>query len=762
MAARLDALGESLAGTRSEAIAGRSSVGIERVWLEDEEFYEGIDELNRGEDADINWRTKPPGQAVAKRGRKTRSTVFPNITGPFTDAAAARIADMLLPTDDRPWTIKPTPDPELMGLAAQYEKPRPRTLREGVSEGIRGWFAKPRDDYQETAPMMSPEEAKEVLEQATETAKRAEKRIEDWHVECQWHAQVRTVIEDAARIGVGILKGPVPKSTKRIKYRAPVTDIKTGEETLGGIDVEVDENPISKHIDPWNFYPDPGCGEDIQNGSYVWERDYLTKKQVRDLLLEKGYVKEQIMAVLEEGPIKAGPTYEKTTPQAKEVSQEAAKTRSQKFEVWYMHGIAEKDDLEAAGADLEGLEDPHIACVITMINNRVIRAAQRVLDHGGYPYDVMVWRRRSGHWSGTGVARMIRVAQKIVVGATRNLMDNAGIAAGPMIIFKHGTVVPSDGVASIAPRKVWYIKYNDDTIDDARKAIGTVTVDMLVDDLLKIVQHGMELAQDTTGLPMLLQGQMGAAPNTVGGMTLLNNNASAVLRRLARLFDDRITEPHLRRYYVWILQYGNENEKGDFQIDAIGSSALVERDIQNQELAQMQGIVLDPRYGLDPEKWVDEYLKSRHFDPKRLKFDDDVKREMMSRWQELLASQEAMSDPRIRVAEINAQARLESESMRGESSGAETLAKLRHEGEQNEIDRQIKLLEGGLMERVTKLNLAGSATENRETIKAALAKEVMKLRTTRDLAGVKAREALMPTPAVEPPGKAKPGESWQS
>jgi hypothetical protein len=72
------------------------------------------------------------------------------------------------------------------------------------------------------------------------------------------------------------------------------------------------------------------------------------------------------------------------------------------------------------------------------------------------------------------------------------------------------------------------------------------------------------MMEDSTGLPMLLQGQLGKAPDTVGGMTMLNNNASAVLRRLARTFDDCVTEPHIRRYYAWLLQYGEDDEKGDF------------------------------------------------------------------------------------------------------------------------------------------------------------------------------------------------------
>ena len=56
--AMLDALGVTLAGNRSKAIMFRESSGIEQEWLEDEEHYEGIDDMNRWERR--AWKGKPP------------------------------------------------------------------------------------------------------------------------------------------------------------------------------------------------------------------------------------------------------------------------------------------------------------------------------------------------------------------------------------------------------------------------------------------------------------------------------------------------------------------------------------------------------------------------------------------------------------------------------------------------------------------------------------------------------------------------------
>ena len=59
--ARLEALGKSLVATRKEAIDARLASGIETIWLEDEEHYEGVDDLNRGASRTA-WQSKPPGR----------------------------------------------------------------------------------------------------------------------------------------------------------------------------------------------------------------------------------------------------------------------------------------------------------------------------------------------------------------------------------------------------------------------------------------------------------------------------------------------------------------------------------------------------------------------------------------------------------------------------------------------------------------------------------------------------------------------------
>jgi hypothetical protein len=302
----------------------------------------------------------------------------------------------------------------------------------------------------------------------------------------------------------------------------------------------------------------------------------------------------------------------------------------------------------------------------------------------------------------------------------------------------------------IAPHKVFYINKDEDEISDARTAIGTVKVDMLVAELMEIINLGLRLAEDVTGMPLLLQGQQGKAPDTLGGMQMLNNNASAVLRRLARLFDDRVTEPHVRRYYEWLLQYGRDDEKGDYLVDARGSSALVERDIQNQELAGLLKLSLDMRFGLDPKRVVNEYLKSRHFDPKRFEFEDEE-------WKKILQNMsQGPQDQGLQIAQLRAQSQEKLAAFWSKVEAQEEQVKLGFERDEHAKDRVLAMW-------ITQMEQQGTKSISLDDLKGKLADTTIKTQTQMKLSAIdqghKTRMAL--APPTEPKGRAKTGKGFQ-
>lgn len=776
--AKIDALSQIISRKRDEAVTGRANSGIEAEWAEDTDAYEGIDDANRSDQKVIKPSTSAGGITRKVAQNTTRSTVFLNITRPYVDSAAARIGDMLMPTDDRSWQLKNEPIVDATATMQAQQQAQPHVFAQPgqptpVPPGAPGNQPTPVQD----AIQLQFDEAQKPVE-------RAQRRIDDWLTESQWHAECRKVIDDCCRIGVGVLKGPFPTKTKAKKV----------SQTADGVALEImiKIKPGSKRVDPWNCYPDPACGENIHNGNYFVEHDQLTEKQLRDLRGVDGYLDEQIKACIKEGPQKKYAASQNPTD----------KDRNEKdlYDVWYFYGAVSADDLIAAG--VEGVEegDDSKYAIVTLVNDRAIKCALNPLDSGEFPYDVIPYQRRAGTWTGIGVGRQVRTPQGMINAGTRNMMDNAALSGGPIFAVDRQMLEPITGGWELTPRKGFYTTQQAEG-RSIKDAITVFDIPSRQQELMNIIQFALKMAEDVTGMPMLLQGQTGSAPDTLGGQLLANNNAAAVLRRFARLWDDMVTEPHIRRYYEFLLIYGeDDSEKGVFTVDARGSSALVERDIQNHAAMQMLQFSANPIYGIDPKKAAEEALKAQRLDPKRFQYTKEEQAKM--------ASQPPPPAPAIEVANIRAKTDLQKTQMvlqaKSQESQADAalereIAQLENQTEMHRVqvdtDRdtvyvnaqaqrdqtnaQIRMRELEIKRELAMLDYSNKHAVTLEQVKAELAKTTMVEGTKREIAQAQialaqaenhqdrvvdvhkhATKISSDQSVLEPPGRASPGKAF--
>jgi len=691
---RVAGISQNLVQKRQAAIEARANSGIEDDWREDEEFYEGIDDANREFHRRNSKPMTPEGGPDSKVTPDNRSRVFLNITRPYVDAAAAKVADMLLPTDDQNWGIEPTPIPSLI-KHSRDKSPLldPVTNQIQQVQTIDPATGQPVQRQMTVADAVAP-----IIEKAKEAAKAAERRIDDWLSEFNYNNETRKVIEFAARLGTGIIKGPFPAQRRR---RVVMND--------GGLiqtKTEVYIAPESKAISPWNLFPDPSCGNDIHKGSYIFEVDTINAKGLKELMEDESYIAENIAQVLKEGP-------NKKFIQDNDVDRGFDKIDDREtYNIWYFYGFLDKEDMDAGGCECG--EYDQVPALVTMVNDIAIKFALNPDESGAFPYDVMCWQARADYWAGIGVARQIRTPQRMLNGAARQMMDNAGLSAGPQIVVKRGAVEPENGVWRLEPRKIWIaLEDYDGRVEDA---FTSINIQSLMNDLMAIIQFSIKMAEDVTGLPMLLQGQQGKAPETVGGMQMLNNNASTVLRRIARAFDDCVTEPHISRYYDWLLADPEvpSEEKGDFSIVARGSSALVERDVQTQYLGQLIPMLNDPEFRIDKAKWFSEYSKGQRQDPRLIQYTD----EEWEKRQQVMQQNAPPPDPTVQAAQIRA----ETEMKKAELSLQDRAA-----------DREFQMQRALIERDIVAMKLAAEQNVSFEKIKAKLTEVAINNRTKKEL-----------------------------
>jgi hypothetical protein len=701
---RLQAFGQSLSSQRDEWIRARYSYGVDKRWLEDEDQYNAKDNINKA--ASQMMTSVEQGYPVTTQNAKPhRSTVYIGLTRQKTNAAEARISDILLPTDDRNWGIKPTPKPTLMAMSRDTQMAGDKETGQPLLNPDTG------------EPLAMRDIARAAMKTAREKSDAMQLEIEDQLVECDYNGELRKVIHNSARLGTGVIKGPIVTNRTRKAWQ-PYKDMQGN--TIHQLDVVNEVTPASFSIDPRNVWPDPGCGDSIHNGKGVYEREQMTSRQVRDLAKQPGFMKEQLRKVLEEGPKKSATFQELKDDDQRDIARDV-------YEMWSYWGEVDHEDLEAAGIRLGQKDELRAvsACVV-MINSTIVKAFLNPLEGGDLPYDFYVWERVSDSVWGYGIPYLMRAQQKVLNAAWRQMMDNAGVSSGPQIIVKAGAIQPADKQWQISARKIWFAT---DEVDDVRKAFTAVEFNSHQVELSGIIKMAMELADMETGVPVIMQGEKGAAPDTVGGMQMLMNSANVVLRRLVKQFDDMVTRPHIRRYYDYNMMYNEDEEiKGDFSIDARGSSALLIRDIQNQAFLNLLAAGANPVYGvyLDTQKLFEKALQAQHIDPKDV-FKSEDELEKIKEQQK--NPQEAPPDPAMAVAQLRGQ--IEMEKAKAQNAGDMAELQVRQGIAQQE--GEIRMAEMQLTREIEMLKMANTQNLTLEQIKAKLADTAMRERGKKEL-----------------------------
>lgn len=701
MAERLQAFGATLAGTRDKWIRARASTGWDKRAQRDIDQYHSLDAASRM--ASNMMESVEQGFPVTVRNAVAhRSTVFVGVTRQKTNAGEARLSDIVLPTDDRNWGIKPTPDPELA-----------RALKDNGALIDPATGSPVLDDNGK--PLVKKDIAKATQELAKKASEAMQNEIEDQLTECDYNSEVRKMLHDAAMLGTGVLKGPMVVSRTRKAWRE-VKDPQGGP-SVHVLEVVKELRPASSRVDPRFVWEDPACGDDVHNGRGVFEVENLTTKQVRDLSKQPGYLLPQLAQVLLEGPQRSAAISE-----ARAQIEDPNTLTDETFQHWIYWGELEKDNLALAGVPVSSNELESISGCVEMINNTIVRAYKNPLEDGCIPYDFMPWEKVSGSARGYGIPHLMAAEQSVTNSAWRQMLDNAGVSSGPQIIMKQGTVTPADGTWTLASRKIWYA--NDETVD-VTKVFHAVEFNNHQSELAAIIEMASRLGDQETAVPQIATGEQGSAPDTVGGMQMLMNSANVVLRRLVKQFDDYVTKPHIRRYYDYNMAYSEDDEiKGDFNVDARGSSALLVRDIQNQAYTNLLAAASNPAFApmIDHRKLFEKALQAQHIDPADIvKPQEQVDKEAQEN--------PPPEDPRVTAAKITAEAKLkEADAF---AKGRVDEAKFR--SEEAIANRQLRIEELRLQERIATLNASVKENISISQIKAMLAETAINDRSKKEM-----------------------------
>lgn len=584
---------------------------IEERWLSDLRQYHG--------------QYEP--QEIADIKRAGGSQIFTNITRNKANAAEARLSDMLFPTDDRNWGIQPTPKPDM------------QIAKEVMQQGaINPASNDPRAIAQAVA-----QEVNRVKQQATEKAEGMTRLIDDQLTEAKYNAKARDVIHDGVVLGTGVLKGPVVVAKQHKSW--------VDEGGVSVLQISIEYTASIERVDPWDFFPDMSA-TCIDDAEYVFERRRLTPRQMREYAKTPGVLIDQLKEVMRGDADRSKTVARDHINDIRTITGIDSVAEQTRYELWEYHGPIKAEDLIAAGMQEEVDEDnplEEIEGIVHFVDGIVVKVQLNHLDTSERPYSVFNWEKDESSIFGFGVPHQMRSEQRMCNASIRMLLDNAGLSVGDQVVIDRKKIVPADGDWKLSPRKIWYKNEEEASIADA---FATFRIDSHQAELTNIFTLGRQLADEVTNLPLIAQGEQAAhVTQTAQGMGMLMNSANIVMRKAVKNWDDDITVPVIGRFYDHNMQYSDDDHiKGDFDVDARGSSALLAKETQARNISMVVQAAMGVPEFKKRTRWGELWetaVRSHQIGDSIIKPDEEIAQDEQD--------QQQMPDPAIVKAEMDAQ-----------------------------------------------------------------------------------------------------------
>jgi hypothetical protein len=505
--------------------------------------------------------------------REGASSVFVNLTQMKTMAAYSRLMAVMMPPAGYPWSIKPTPHPELVKLGMKPEAAL-------------------------ASPEMSPE-FKQVLSQAKAACDGMQNRIKDNLVETRWEEKFSRGVLDLVTFGTMIFKGPLaapaaPKKWVLVDQEESFSDKLKG---LIGIhqkqqkyvlvsDSEDDSRADLEWVSPFEFYPDPAAYT-ISDAMWVIHRHVFNKNQMVELA-EGDFDAEEINLVLNE--IQDGNWSAEPWESGVDIinRRSASMQMGKRYIVFEFWGYLSGRELKTAGHDVPDgdLNKMHLSNV-WVCGNHCIKITVSNRANGKLPFFVVPYEKVPYKIWGRGVPEKMADPQAIINASARAMVENMGISCAPQLVVDVNRLVDGTKYDQIVPWGIWPVKNMEGA---SQEPVQFKVIPSIMGDLKLIQDIFRNFVQEVTSMPDMASGFAGNGQHnrTAGGMSMLFGAADSYTRGVVFNIDNDLTKPMIRALYDWEMQYNPDMTiKGDMQVDAGGVTGLMNKEMATQKIAEV-------------------------------------------------------------------------------------------------------------------------------------------------------------------------------
>lgn len=499
------------------------------------------------------------------------------LLGPYNDvyigiaalkarAAESWLNDIILNNIDKPWTLSPTPVPDL-----------PDELREHVI-----------DSLLRELPMMGGVEA--LLDRARqlkalanniasdEAAKantRMESLISDQMAEGKWTDEFGRFVGNLCVYPSAFVRGPVVISKPQAHWDGNTYKVKSKP------------LPVTRVIDPFDAFPAPNSTT-CQNGDGFTERARFTFADIHAFVGLEGFNESNVRTVLEKYPngFSLNLFGDAERDRLEQTDQDQL-TPKRHIDTLVFNGKVPGHLLAENGVIVE---DPqkYYECEVWVAGDYTIRAVLNPDPLGTRPVDCTSYRKVEGKLWGQSVIDLVYDTMRVCNAAARALVRNMSYSSGPIGEVVSERLADGQDPTHVEPYKIALV--GPDLSGTGAPAYKFHNVQSVSPDLLNVFNQYMKIADDLSGVPAYVLGnpQVAGAGRTMGGLAMLMGNAAKGIKNVQLNIDRDIIAPLVTRYYHYnMLTSDDTSIKADAKVVARGATGLLQR-----ELAQTRTVEL--------------------------------------------------------------------------------------------------------------------------------------------------------------------------
>ena len=494
-----------------------------------------------------------------------------NLSAMKAGVVQSYLAESLIQAGQLPWTIQPTPVPD---LSDSGELMVAQSVQQSVEQGFRG-------DLRSLVYSLKSEAARKELEHAQDIADNMMKLITDQCAEGGWNRAMFGFINNFCVYPYAVLAGPIP--TRRVRMQWSGETLRPKYETFYEF----------KSISPWDFWWSPDS-PDTQRGTGIFIRQRWTRQQLLDAAKMTSYIGENIIKVLDDAN-RNDFRYHWISNNPEQTDSQVLSWRDNDTTIDILIHWGYFSGRELTKYGIPGLEDNEFYnAMVTMCGRHIIQVlVEKNPTLNKRPVFTASFYTTQDRIPGESIPQRLRDVERCYETCLRYLISNAYYGSAPITEADYARVskyMSDEDIGRIIPGSMYF---SDPELGNATPAFKYYSLPNNMAAFQNALIYFMDLADRVTNIPAALHGtaQGSGANRTFRGAAMLQSNAVKAIQSAVFNIDEFVYKPLGELLYNYNMVYSKDQTvKGDCKIMARGVTALLQKETDRQnsyEILQM-------------------------------------------------------------------------------------------------------------------------------------------------------------------------------